>query len=205
MVAPSRLPAGRVVRAPVSLRALPATIADLLGWRGASPFPGSSLARTWQATGSQDRPDAELALAELGPLIQPPSEQHNAPHWPSYSAALFDDRLVYISHKNGVEELYDLATDPTEAHDLSKLPASGPTLARFRSRLARILSPRPVRTDRRGFSPFSPIFSWTRAFGPSSMLVQNARARWWTARSARVRETPAHISRRFDNEKREPC
>ncbi|HZW29194.1 MAG TPA: sulfatase, partial [Isosphaeraceae bacterium] len=44
---PSRRPSGAVVRQPVSLRDLPATILDLISLRAGSPFPGRSLARHW--------------------------------------------------------------------------------------------------------------------------------------------------------------
>jgi arylsulfatase A-like enzyme len=147
IVAPNRLPAGRVVREPVSLRDIPATIVDLLGWRGESPFPGSSLARTWASPGPLGRVMVDATLAELGPLIEPTREQPNAPDWPSHSAALFDGRFAYIGHKDGDEELYDLDTDPTESRNLCKSAGSGPTLAAFRRNLAALLqSPPPGRT-----------------------------------------------------------
>ena len=46
--------AGRTVSAPVSLRDLPATLADLSGMED-SPFPGRSLARYWSANSSAHR------------------------------------------------------------------------------------------------------------------------------------------------------
>jgi arylsulfatase A-like enzyme len=143
VVAPGRLPAGRAIRVPVSLRDLPATVVDLLGWRRESPFPGVSLAGTWTAPGLPGPRDDGLILAELGPLIEPTREGGDAPDWPSHAAALFANRLVYIGHKDGHEELYDLVADPTEACDLSKLSSSGPTLARFRRDLAEVLGARP--------------------------------------------------------------
>ncbi len=77
IVAPSGVPAGRVVPGPVSLRDIPATVVDLLGWRGESPFPGSSLARTWESPGPPGRVKVDLTLAELGPLIEPTRELHS--------------------------------------------------------------------------------------------------------------------------------
>ena len=47
MVDPKGGPAGRVVAEPVSLRDIPATVIDMLGLAGATPFPGRSLARFW--------------------------------------------------------------------------------------------------------------------------------------------------------------
>jgi hypothetical protein len=82
-----------------------------------------------------------LILAELGPLIEPSSEGGDASDWPSHAAAVFAHSLVYIGHKEGHEELYDLDADPTEARDLSNLSGSRPTLARFRHDLAQVLAP----------------------------------------------------------------
>ena len=39
-------------------------------------------------------------------------------------------------------------------------------------------------------APISPIFSWTRAFGPVPIRVQEGRTRPWTARSMLIRENP---------------
>jgi hypothetical protein len=143
MVAPGRLPAGRVIREPVSLRDLPATIVDMLGWSRASPFPGSSLAATWASPGPIGPRDDGLILAELGPLIEPAHEGNEASDWPSHAAALFTNSLVYIGHKRGHEELYDLDADPTQTRDLSDDSGSGPTLTRFRHDLTRVLGSRP--------------------------------------------------------------
>ena len=52
VVAPRRVPSGRIVPTPVSLRDLPATVVDLLGLGHESPFPGRSLARHWSASAS---------------------------------------------------------------------------------------------------------------------------------------------------------
>ena len=52
VVGPRRVPHGTTVAQPVSLRDLPSTVVDLLGFDSASPFPGRSLARCW-ASGPQ--------------------------------------------------------------------------------------------------------------------------------------------------------
>ena len=46
VIAPGLAPAGVTVSQPVSIRSLPATVADLLRW-SESPFPGASLAGAW--------------------------------------------------------------------------------------------------------------------------------------------------------------
>ncbi len=55
MVGPG-VPSGETVDAPVSLRDLPATIADLTGLGDVAPFPGRSLARFWTPGGGALRP-----------------------------------------------------------------------------------------------------------------------------------------------------
>ncbi len=47
VVGPRRVPNGAIVAQPVSLRDLPSTVVDLVGFEGPSPFPGCSLARCW--------------------------------------------------------------------------------------------------------------------------------------------------------------
>ncbi len=48
LIISSAAPAGRTVSEPVSLRDLPATVVDLIGLGGGSPFPGRSLAESWR-------------------------------------------------------------------------------------------------------------------------------------------------------------
>ena len=48
ILAPSGSQTGGVVRDPVSLRELPATIVDLIGLGNGTPFPGRSLASLWR-------------------------------------------------------------------------------------------------------------------------------------------------------------
>ncbi|MEJ7638331.1 MAG: sulfatase [Singulisphaera sp.] len=61
---PGRVPPGRVVREPVSLRDLPATVASLLGPTSVSRFPGSSWARYWEPT-RRGPAEGRSALAEV--------------------------------------------------------------------------------------------------------------------------------------------
>ena len=46
---------------------------------------------------------------------------------------------VYIKNGDGQEELFDIESDPSQTRDLSGLPQSQPTLARFRTALERLL------------------------------------------------------------------
>ena len=133
IVAPSGVPAGRSVREPVSLRDLPATVADLLGLGAPSPFPGRSLARLWEA-GPARSPAAE---ARSSPRSTAPAEGPRQPLARPRPAgpmkSLVAEEKVYIRNGDGREELYDLDTDPRKATTSPPLPtptrpcvASGP-------------------------------------------------------------------------------
>src|SRR5262249_39877541 len=60
---PARMPAATRVNTPISLRDLPATIADVLGFNDGTRFPGASLARYWN--GREMAADEEPLLSEL--------------------------------------------------------------------------------------------------------------------------------------------
>ncbi|CAN5675119.1 hypothetical protein BH23PLA1_BH23PLA1_06630 [soil metagenome] len=125
IVGPSRseIPASGVIEAPVSLRDLPATIADLLPFSepGRSPFQGRSLARYWEVPGAESDP----VLAEM---------LDNGPPALSLVAA----GASYIRNGDGREELYQLQ-DLDEATNLSADPEHQEVLNRLRDLLARIL------------------------------------------------------------------
>jgi hypothetical protein len=48
--------------------------------------------------------------------------------------------LHYIVDIQGTEELYDLATDTDELHDLKNAPGQKPALGRFRASLRQVLN-----------------------------------------------------------------
>jgi arylsulfatase A-like enzyme len=146
VIAPSGVPVGQTVTAPVSLRNLPATILDLVGWRGKSPFPGKSIASTWNTEGAKENRPACPLLSELGPPIEPTREKPRMLLGGESLTSIVDEGMLYIRHEHGAEELYDLKEDPTETHDLSASATSGPVLARFRQTLSRIVpTPEPTR------------------------------------------------------------
>jgi arylsulfatase A-like enzyme len=65
MIGPRRVPKGTVVSAPVSLRDIPATVLDLLGFEGEAAFPGRSLACCWESTSGSEPGAPEPVLSEL--------------------------------------------------------------------------------------------------------------------------------------------
>jgi arylsulfatase A-like enzyme len=134
---PASVPAGVRVLSPVSLRDLPATIADLAGLAN-PPFPGASLARFWR-TDSSHR-EAVAAVVPFSP---------RQPDW--YPITAGDMRSVvdwpwhFIVKGDGSEQLFDVARDPAETNDVLALTDSA-TLASLRAALARV----PAKVTRSG-------------------------------------------------------
>jgi arylsulfatase A-like enzyme len=132
VLGPSRVPQDRVIHESVSLRDVSATVVDLLGRRGESPFPGTSLTRTWEQPADPASSSHEIAISELRPLIEPTLEKPADDNGTSQATALFDQDFAYIRGQDGHEELYDLGRDASQSHDLSKERGSEAILDRFR-------------------------------------------------------------------------
>ncbi len=115
---PRQIPNGRVVADAVSLSDLAATVLDLAGLVGPSPFPGRSLSAFWRdpepaAAGKPAPPFSELAAP-----IEPATAKPASPVKNESVQAVVVDRFVYMHHGDGTEELYDLQTDPSEQANL---------------------------------------------------------------------------------------
>ncbi len=142
---PAGRPSGRVVKKTVSLRDLAATVVDVVGLDGDSPFPGESLARLWDE--SRDSPAeppaptaAGRALAEVvpnDPLQNPDRSRWLEPHWPL--AALTEGDWSYIRREGDVhEELFHLGDDPKETRNLAGDPSVQPQLKEMRGSLSQL-------------------------------------------------------------------
>jgi arylsulfatase A-like enzyme len=131
--------AGTSVAAPVSLRDLPATIADLVGLGGSARFPGRSLARYWKApAGVPAPPGPEPCLAEVdGPAKTAPN-LGRSPAFRGPMQAVVCGQDVYIRKGDGSEELYDLTADPAQRRDLARAPNVGPRLDARRALLEQL-------------------------------------------------------------------
>lgn len=110
---PPHVPAGRTVREYVSLKDVAATILEMTG--AANRLPGTSLSRHWSgATVAVDAPlisETDKVWAEY-------------PDWYPARQGRMRSLVAHGSHYirnygSGREELYDLAADPDELHDLS--------------------------------------------------------------------------------------
>ena len=132
IVAPGRVPEAGSWPRPVTLRNLPATIVDIAGLTKDSPFPGHSLAGTWQVRPDSSGQPHDPVLTEIV------DDEGKSLAGSRPSRALADGEKVYICLGDGREELYDLASDPEESHDLSRDPACQSLLATFRDAIRRV-------------------------------------------------------------------
>jgi arylsulfatase A-like enzyme len=129
----------RVVKEPVSLRDLAATIVNVTGLEAGAPFPGVSLARLWKQP-SPVAPAQPLAASPALAEVVP----HNALRRPSRSdterrstlGAVKEREWSYIRREGDAhEELFHLPRDPMERRNLADDPASQATLRRMRGAL----------------------------------------------------------------------
>jgi arylsulfatase A-like enzyme len=141
IVDPQRVPAGRLVVEPVSLRDIPATVVDLLGLASAAPFPGRSLARFWDGNEQAKASAREPLLMEAGKPLGL-TNQGREPVAKGPMNSLIADGMHYIRTADGLEELYGLSSDPEERTNLAVYPFASEPLQRFRTRLSAMLKKR---------------------------------------------------------------
>jgi arylsulfatase A-like enzyme len=139
IVLPGAGSAATLVRETVSLRDLPATIADLVGLKQSAPFPGQSLVRFWT---DRSRAAASTLASESGvisELADPNPSNPNRGRSPAARGplvALAEGNLVYIrNERDGSEQLFDVSDDPYELIDRAGLANMKPLLLRLRTRL----------------------------------------------------------------------
>jgi arylsulfatase A-like enzyme len=149
IVGPRRVPRGLTVGEAVTLRDIPATVADLLGFSPGSPFPGRTLSRHWSAGGPGPDSPADPLLSEVDRPVKSAPNQGRSPVLRGAMKSLAGGGIVYVRNGDGVEELYDVARDPRQEHDLSDSPEVRPLLNQFRDDLRRLLEAEPPRGPRR--------------------------------------------------------
>ncbi|WP_237722534.1 sulfatase [Singulisphaera acidiphila] len=141
IIAPGRVPAGILVKEPVSLRNLPATVLDLLGQSQAPRFPGTSLAHHWDPSTVGVDSITDPVLSEVAAPAKNNPNNGRSPVFRGSLNSLILDGKVYIRNGDGHEELYDLEDDPTESHNLASRSEAGPALATIRAALNEALKP----------------------------------------------------------------
>jgi arylsulfatase A-like enzyme len=146
LIVPPSFKRALVVSEPVSLRDLPATVADLAGFGADSPFPGRSLARFWQgssataASSAGDEVFSELASPNPFDPNQGRSPSHRGP-----LVSLAEGNFVYIRNEgDGQEELFEEPIDPGEIDNRAYIPTLQPVLERFRARLNMLKTRSPL-------------------------------------------------------------
>jgi arylsulfatase A-like enzyme len=138
VIPPERSAAGRIVHEPVSVRQIPATVADRVDLGPRNPFPGRSLSR-FSVEGTERLEEPSAVLCELQHNIAFPETHHAPSSFVPVSSLVSRDR-VYIRRDDGHEELYDRLYDPLESVDLAKDPQSRATISRFRAELSQLQS-----------------------------------------------------------------
>jgi arylsulfatase A-like enzyme len=129
---PGRVPAGRRVASPVSLRNLAATVLDLAA-PGPGRLPGRSLARFWR---SPDEAEPDTIVATVRPLKG------------KLSSIAFDGRRYIRDEVTGLEELYDFEHDLLERWSLTASDSGRRLLPAYRAALPRMPPAKRARTHR---------------------------------------------------------
>jgi arylsulfatase A-like enzyme len=140
---PSGQPSGRVVNQFVSLRDIPATIADLVGARTKTPFPGRSLARLWRPPPSSEPGIGDGDDPVLSELAEPNPSDPNHGRSPARRGpliALAEGDFVYIRNEgDGKEQLFQEREDPRELSDRARAEQARAIVQRFRELARRLV------------------------------------------------------------------
>lgn len=138
----------KVVDRVVSLRDLPATIAELAAPGARSPFPGRSMAWLWRdSEQGPTEPSPEITVfSELAAPNPIDPNQGRSPAHRGPLVSLADGNYIYIRNQgDGGEELFDGRDDPRELSNLagnsSKAESVRPILEAFRRRLRELNLP----------------------------------------------------------------
>jgi arylsulfatase A-like enzyme len=135
------VPSGRTVAEPVGLSDIPATVIDLLGLGRNPAIFGRSLARYWQPRAAGVRVVADPFLMELAkPELLANDGREPAAKGPM--KAVVAAGLHYIEMADGIEELFNLRSDPEEKNNLAVNSDAVPVLLQFRNLLKLMLNKR---------------------------------------------------------------
>ena len=112
VVKPGKVPSGRVVAEPVSLRDLPATVVDLLGLSGGSPFPGRSLAPLWTTSARLAQARARPGQVGGGDPPQVRRERSRPPALRGPMVSVVAEGMTYIRNADGARNSTACSTTP---------------------------------------------------------------------------------------------
>jgi arylsulfatase A-like enzyme len=146
IVPPQSAQPGTSVAEPVSLRDLPATVADLIGRGAESPFLGRSLRSLWRAGPGESRPVPSPALSEVDLCAIDATERDWPPVFRGPMTSLESGRYRFILNGDGREELYELVNDPAEEHNVADIAVYRPRLEQFRRTIAGLRLEQPFRS-----------------------------------------------------------
>jgi arylsulfatase A-like enzyme len=138
-VLPKRSETRAVVREVVSLRDLPATIVDLVGYSDGARFPGRSLATLWRDPSPTAVPGATASVGAISELAEPNPTNPSlglspAIRGPLCSLAL-EDYLYIRNEATGREQLFHEREDPGELVNRAQDEAMEPMVDLLRQRL----------------------------------------------------------------------
>jgi arylsulfatase A-like enzyme len=133
---PGGIPAGLRVSEAVSLRAIPATVMNVLGLDSQSPFPGPPLSQYWTGTSTQD---SNRAFSEaLKGIVQDPAYPLGRR---SIVKSISTSESHLIVYEDGRVELFRLDRDPMETNNLADSPESQDVIEELGSGLEKLMSP----------------------------------------------------------------
>jgi arylsulfatase A-like enzyme len=133
VVKPGRVPSGKIVAEPISLRDLPATIVDLVGLSNHSPFPGRSLVPLWSPEDRSAGAHPSVVRSEASIRRKTSMNGSRPPALRGPMVAIVAEGMSYIRNSDDREELYRLVDDPEQMKNLAGDEAFRPALERLRS------------------------------------------------------------------------
>jgi arylsulfatase A-like enzyme len=148
LIYPRQTPRGERIARPVGLLDVPASLADLAG-AARRGLPGRSLERCWRESQLAETVDEPL-IAELSQVPLP-----NLPNSDSPIHSLVVGNWHYLHYPGrqppaNSDELFDLAADPDEQHELSRDPLLADTVVELRAQLTAGLGGREDSKQRLG-------------------------------------------------------